>query len=129
MWKTYFADPSLNLIPDIPTIISRLQYLTLNFTSSGLLTFVYTLIPMFLLNLFSRINFVLALIVALPNLIFNVGGAELTGFSTHYHSLYVGFMIAGLFNSFHKLFSNQNNSYYNMLRLILHEILHIEVKT
>jgi hypothetical protein len=111
MWKTYFADPSLNIIPDIPTIISRLQYLTLNFTSSGLLTFVYTLIPMLLLNLFSRINFVLALIVALPNLIFNVGGAELTGFSTHYHSLYVGFMLAGLFNSFHKLFANQNKSY------------------
>ena len=111
MWKTFFADPSLNIIPDIPTILTRLQYLTLNFTSSGLLTFVYTLIPMLLLNLFSRINFVLALIVALPNLIFNLGGAELTGFSTHYHSLYIGFMIAGLFNSFHKLFSNQNRPY------------------
>jgi hypothetical protein len=30
------------------------------------------------------------MLIILPNLIVNIGGAELDGYSTHYHSLYVG---------------------------------------
>lgn len=108
-WKIFFSDPTLNTIPNIDSILTRMLFLMSNFESSGLLTFALMITPLLLVNFFSRINFVLSLFLILPNLIFNVGGAELTGFSTHYHSLYIGFIIAGLFNSLYRIFIIPNN--------------------
>lgn len=101
-WKNYISDPSLNTIPNITNIIERLTNLIKNPVDSGLLIFLLILIPILLMSVFSKVNFLLIVIVAAPNLIFNVGGAELNGYITHYHSLYVGFAIAGVLNSFEK---------------------------
>jgi hypothetical protein len=116
-WKNYISDPTLNTIPNISNIVERLTYLIKNPVGSGLFIFLLILIPILLISVFSKINFLLIIIVATPNLIFNVGGAELNGYITHYHSLYVGFAIAGVLNSFEN-FSSKPRNYTLRLYLI-----------
>lgn len=49
----------------------------------------------FLILVFMRIALLpLCLIAILPNLIVSIGGAELTGYSTHYHSIYLPIIFA-----------------------------------
>lgn len=116
-WKNYVSDPSLNTIPNFSNIIDRLSYLINNPVASGLFIFLLVLTPILLMSIYSKVSFILTVIVAFPNIIFNVGGAELNGYSTHYHSLYAGFAIAGVLNSFEK-FNMKSRKFISQLFLI-----------
>lgn len=62
---------------------------TINFA-----TFVVVLLPFLFLSLNTWRGTVALLLALIPNLLVTVGGAELTGFLTHYHSLYLPVMLS-----------------------------------
>ena len=117
-WKNYVSDPSLNTIPNVSNVMDRLSYLINNPVASGLFVFLLVLTPILLMSVYSKINLILTIIVAFPNIIFNIGGAELNGYITHYHSLYTGFAIAGVLNSFEK-FNMKPRKFISQLFLII----------
>lgn len=51
-------------------------------------------LPLFLLSIFSFKFFIIAFGALIPNLLFSVGGAEKIGFSTHYHTYYIPFLLS-----------------------------------
>ena len=56
---------------------------------SNFFIFISNLLPLLVLTLVRIRYFIIALVMATPNLIVNIGGAELSGYSTHYHSVYL----------------------------------------
>lgn len=56
-----------------------------------------------ILGLFAGRGFVLLVIATVPNLFISVGGAELTGFSTHYHQIYLPILLAASTLGFTKI--------------------------
>jgi hypothetical protein len=75
-----------------------------NGTASLIIISVPLLIPPLL---HQRKLFVLALVMLMPNIFGNIGGAEKIGFSTHYHALYFGFIIYAFITAL-KQFINNN---------------------
>jgi hypothetical protein len=78
-----------------------------NYTNSDILSIIYQriinidnsrvvypflsfILPLFFIFIKKIYFLIFALLIILPNLIITIGGAELDGYSTHYHSLYVG---------------------------------------
>lgn len=57
-------------------------------------------LPLILLSLFNFKLLVIAIGAMLPNIFFSVGGAEKIGFSTHYHTYYIPFVICAVVISF-----------------------------
>jgi len=53
-----------------------------------------TLFPMLFLCLFIPKNLLIVFVLIAPNILVSVGGAEKTGFATHYHAGYIPFIIA-----------------------------------
>ena len=51
-------------------------------------------LPFFILSIPNIRLFIISLISIIPNIIITIGGAEKIGFSTHYHSFYVPFLVA-----------------------------------
>jgi hypothetical protein len=82
----------------IPHSLSDLFYriteiLTIEDQKNRTFTFLLEVSPLLILPLFFAFRFFLiAFIILIPNIIGNIGGAEKIGFSTHYHSLYLGFL-------------------------------------
>lgn len=72
-----------------------LTALNLKLKHPGFLPFVLTnLLFLGCLALFSGVrNIVLLAGAMLPNVLMNIGGAELTGWSTHYHAMYMPFLV------------------------------------
>jgi len=62
------------------------------------ITLLISTLPLLLPSLFFAFRFfIIALIMLMPNIIGNIGGAEKIGFYTHYHSLYFSFLSAAFF--------------------------------
>ncbi|MBU3612857.1 hypothetical protein [Polynucleobacter sp. MG-27-Goln-C1] len=61
-----------------------------------LISFIFIVVPLFKNFRYALIS----IIMLLPNIIGNIGGAEKTGFSTHYHSLYFPFLVYGFLVGF-----------------------------
>jgi uncharacterized membrane protein YwzB len=74
-----------------------------NGTISLILISVPLLIPPLI---YQKKLFILAVIMLLPNIFGNIGGAEKIGFSTHYHALYFGFIIYAFIAAIKKFISN-----------------------
>jgi hypothetical protein len=76
------------------------QYLT--FENSFFLTnkLILVCLPLFVLSLYSPKFVIISLGALLPNLLFTIGGAEKIGFSTHYHTYYIPFLISAVLVSF-----------------------------
>jgi hypothetical protein len=55
--------------------------------------FLLILLPMLIISAMNYKFFILSLITILPNLIVSIGGAEKVGFTTHYHSMYIPFLL------------------------------------
>lgn len=51
--------------------------------------FLLALVPFFLFVVFLNRYFLVFLLFILPNVLVSIGGAELSGFSTHYHAMYL----------------------------------------
>jgi hypothetical protein len=56
------------------------------------------LLPFLIIGILKRKYFLILLIAVLPNFMFSIGGAELTGFATHYHALYLPVLAFLLFS-------------------------------
>lgn len=81
-----------NLISNaLPSILHPLERIRV----AGILPFMMVnCIPLGIFVIFSGIRYVALVIGAmLPNLLISVGGAELNGWSTHYHTMYLPFLI------------------------------------
>jgi hypothetical protein len=55
--------------------------------------FLLILLPMLIISAMNYKFFILSLLTILPNLIVSIGGAEKVGFTTHYHSMYLPFLL------------------------------------
>lgn len=72
---------------------SRLQSLFSELNVESTKTFFIVSATFILMSLFSGRGFLLVVIGILPNLLISVGGAELTGFTTHYHQIYLPMLL------------------------------------
>lgn len=82
----------------------------------------YIVINIILFGIFSLFNWRLALIAfaaMLPNFLTNVGGAEKTGWATHYHSMYFPFLVFATAMGFSKLWNNLRLVKYQLLLMVL----------
>jgi len=61
--------------------------------NANFVIFMFNVLPFLILTLLRLRYFIIALCVIIPNLIVNIGGAELTGYSTHYHSVYLPILL------------------------------------
>ncbi|MDA9086244.1 hypothetical protein N9J93_00390 [Methylophilaceae bacterium] len=79
--------------------------------------FLIALLPFLLIIMFGRIrNAIFFLIILSPNIFHTIGGAEKTGFYTHYHSLYLGFLFFFVVEALSDL---RKKRFLNKLRTIL----------
>jgi len=90
-WQNYSAYANLS-ISNIPT---RLNSLMQSPQLNNLLTFVLVLSPFLILLIFSGRTLIIGFFAIAPNILVSVGGAELTGFYTHYHQIYLPILVAG----------------------------------
>jgi len=81
----------------INSLINRFDYLIYENQESFIFPFLSFTIPIILITfIYSKSLGGLSLFLILPNMLIGIGGAELNGFFTHYHSLYAGSMWAFL---------------------------------
>jgi len=94
-WKTYISASSYYSALNFNQALSNLQALFSSGRSHNFITLAVVLLPFLILILAgSRKLFLIAIIVVLPNLIVNIGGAELVGYYTHYHAMYLPIITA-----------------------------------
>jgi hypothetical protein len=89
LWtKIYLKSPySDNL--GLENITSNLIALISGNRQQNFITLIICLIPFIFIGFFRFQYLLIAFSALLPNLIFSIGGAELSGFATHYHALYL----------------------------------------
>jgi hypothetical protein len=94
--KLYLNNPYYqSAIPQsFSDLVSRIiEISTIEDQKNKTFTFLLEVSPLLILPLFFAFRFFLiSSIILIPNIIGNIGGAEKIGFSTHYHSLYLGFI-------------------------------------
>ena len=94
----------------LPTSLNDALYLLTypNFINGALTLFLISL-PMLVPSVFVRQKLLLiSLLMLLPNFLGNIGGAEKTGFFTHYHTLYYPFLVYGFIASTATIVNNLN---------------------
>jgi hypothetical protein len=99
---------NLNLILDGSTTFSKMSWQLFLICS-----------PLLFLCLFSRSFIILCIIYITPNFIINVGGAEKTGFVTHYHSFYIPILIIGSIVGYSNIKNIISKKYLSILLLII----------
>lgn len=68
-------------------------------------------LPFFILSIPNIRLFIISVISIIPNVLITIGGAEKIGFSTHYHSFYVPFLIASSAIGITEFCSNGNKRF------------------
>lgn len=87
-YSDYYADNA-----SFSQMLNNLKELWFGNRSTNFVTFVLMVGPILLfILLINRSLFFLALIAVVPNLLISIGGAELFGFYTHYHAMYIPFL-------------------------------------
>jgi hypothetical protein len=66
-------------------------------------------LPFFILSIPNLRLFIISLMSIIPNILITIGGAEKIGFSTHYHSFYVPFLVASSAIGILEFCSSSNN--------------------
>ncbi len=93
-WAILLSKSFYSSSVDPKTLLSNFLSAMNGTRTINLTTFVIVLLPFLILSLSTlRGTFTLAFAL-IPNLLVTVGGAELTGFLTHYHSLYLPVMLS-----------------------------------
>lgn len=69
--------------------LPNLRELVFGFRNTNFEVFVLNVLPLLTLTLLKFRYFIITLFSITPNLLVNIGGAELAGYSTHYHSVYL----------------------------------------
>ena len=89
VWQKYISQNSYIGNSDVSNYLTNVSNLFKPDRQPLFQTFTLTLLP-FLVIIFMRFSFsIIAIIAILPNLLVTIGGAELTGYTTHYHSMYL----------------------------------------
>jgi hypothetical protein len=97
--------------------MNRFDYLIFENQESFIFPFLSFTIPIILITfIYSKSLGGLSLFLILPNMLIGIGGAELNGFFTHYHSLYAGSMWAFLILA---LDNNEKTVYRKRLKNLL----------
>jgi hypothetical protein len=87
-YSDYYANNA-----SFPQMLNNIKELWFGNRSTNFVTFMLMVGPILLfILLINRILFCLSLIAIAPNLLISIGGAELFGFYTHYHAMYVPFL-------------------------------------
>jgi hypothetical protein len=101
----------------VNSLINRFNYLLFENQEAFIFPFLSFTIPIVLITfIYSKLLGGLSLLLILPNMLIGIGGAELSGFFTHYHSLYAGSMWAFLILA---LDNNENTGFRKGLKNIL----------
>lgn len=94
IWTKFFQSNVQYQQQSIAGSIARLKSLLEEPTRPQFVIFVMTSIVLLILSLFSGRAFLLALCALAPNLLITTGGAELSGFYTHYHQTYLAVLLS-----------------------------------
>lgn len=87
-YSDYYANNA-----SFPQMLNNIKELWFGNRSTNFVTFILMVGPILLfILLINRTLFSLSLIAISPNLLISIGGAELFGFYTHYHAMYVPFL-------------------------------------
>lgn len=95
VWIKFFQSYGAYGQISITGMLSRFNALFQAPLSSSAFVFFSTSIFWIVLNLFAGRYLAVSILAVLPNLLISIGGAELTGFLTHYHQGYAAVLIAG----------------------------------
>jgi hypothetical protein len=118
IWNLNFNFTSYSAVVTPREMYRNLTELFFGYRQSNFQTLITCLLPFGLIGLFNRKFLLLSVILLLPNLVLTIGGAELIGFSTHYHALYfptISFML------FAKV-SQANNFLENRIRSLIYTL-------
>ena len=123
LWVKYYQNSVYNGSTNLQTIIANLHTILDWSSPLSVMTrqWLVILAPLLVLSFFSRRYILLVLIFLAPNLLISVGGAEKTGFVTHYHSYYIPILIFGAiigYSNIKKYISN-NKYCYAILGIVL----------
>lgn len=99
-WREKIASDNFNNLGNLQQYLNRIQSFSNFEIQAKLFTFFsIILLPLILALVMRRIlDFFLMIALIMPNILLTIGGAELDGYLTHYHSLYAGVYL-GLFTS------------------------------
>jgi hypothetical protein len=87
-WNIYFATSDYYAAISFRGILSNFDAAMSGSRSPLLAELILVLLPLLILISTNIYLSILSAVLILPNVLFNIGGAELTGFYTHYHSGY-----------------------------------------
>ena len=94
IWTKFFQSNVQYQQQTVSGSIARLKSLLDEPTRPQFIIFVMTSIVLLILSLFSGRGFLIALCALAPNLLISTGGAELSGFYTHYHQTYLAVLVS-----------------------------------
>jgi hypothetical protein len=87
-WNIYFATSDYYSAISLGGVLSNFNSAMSGSRSLLLAELILVLLPLLILISTNIYLSILSAVLILPNVLFNIGGAELTGFYTHYHSGY-----------------------------------------
>lgn len=94
-WKNTVATSDYYNNVNIQSAISNFKMLFSPSRSQNLITYVLVVLPFLLIIFLGSFKlFLVAVAFLIPNLVVNVGGAELSGYYTHYHAMYLPIILA-----------------------------------
>ena len=94
IWTKFFQSNVQYQQQSIAGSIARLKSLLDQPTRPQFVIFVMTSIVFLILSLFSGRGFLVAICALAPNLLITTGGAELSGFHSHYHQTYLAVLVS-----------------------------------
>jgi hypothetical protein len=130
IWSHFFQD---SIYYSKINLMGMYNNLLLSFSVNGQLQMslklILTLLPFLILSLFNKKFFLIGIFAIIPNLLVTVGGAEKTGFTTHYHSAYIAFVIfAGVIGFFNLYQKNTSRIKYFLLSLFIIMLIAYELR-
>lgn len=93
IWNEFISWNSDMQNTDFKYFMPNLRELLFGSRNENFQIFILSVLPMLTLTLLKFRYFIITLFTITPNLIVNIGGSELSGFSTHYHSVYLPVLI------------------------------------
>lgn len=89
LWNQFFSwNPDMQNT-SFGNYFPNLRELFFGTRGRNFLVFLCNVLPFLFLTLLRTRYFIIAISTIMPNLLVNIGGAELSGYSTHYHSVYL----------------------------------------
>lgn len=81
------------------------------------------LLPLLFFSFFEKRLFLITIVSIMPNLLISIGGAEKIGFSTHYHTYYIPFLISSSLYGFVRYNKFSSQKFFNKIPILIFFIL------